>query len=161
MARTRPTLSRLARTLALGVLGGVIALGTSPEAEAQRRTVRVGDHQVSQRHVTRDLGTSFQRSRRDRFVPRDYRRAGRYETRTERVWVPGHTERIWVPARYEWRYDSCGRQFRVLVQAGHFRTVCHPGRFERRTTRVWVPHRPICEPVQRRGRVTRVGRRWR
>lgn len=88
--------------------------------------------------------------------PRDVRGQvhGRYVTRYERVWVPGQCERIWVPARYEWRFDPCGRRFQVLVEAGHFRTVQHPGHYERRAVRVWVP-------AQRTHRVSHVGRRFR
>lgn len=64
---------------------------------------------------------------------------GRYELRVERVWIEGCERRIWVPARYEWRRDPCGREVRVLVCAGHWRTVRDPGRFENREVRVWVP----------------------
>jgi hypothetical protein len=37
------------------------------------------------------------------------------------------------------RYDSCGRPYQVLVHPGEWTVVCHPGHFETRCERVWVP----------------------
>ena len=65
--------------------------------------------------------------------------AGRYETVRERVWVPGRCERVWVPPAFELRRDGCGRVVRVMVRAGCWETVQHPGHFEERCGRVWRP----------------------
>lgn len=117
--------------------------------QVERRRSHVDSRRVAQRTETRRV---VQRARH----PRDFRGPshGRYVTRYERVWVPGRCERVWVPARYEWRFDPCGAQVRVLVEAGHYRTVQHPGRYEQRAVRVWVPAR-------RTHRVSHVGRRYR
>jgi hypothetical protein len=61
-----------------------------------------------------------------------------YETRYERVWIPGREERVWIAPVYQWRYDSCGRAIRVCVQQGYWNTVCTPGRYESRPRQVWV-----------------------
>ena len=153
---THSTLPRLARTLALVALGGIFAMGTAVEADAQRPSERKGEA-VSQSLDLAQRGAVQNRARRvlDRAVPQDYRRAGRYETRTERVWVPGRTERIWVPAHFDWRYDRCGIRVRYQTRAGYYRAVRHAGRYERRSVRTWVPNRRISEPVGRRGRVGR------
>ena len=58
-----------------------------------------------------------------------------YRTVIDRVWVEPVTrtvhERVWVPDRYEWRETVCWergrrvvRRERVLVECGHFETVC-------------------------------------
>ncbi|MBK7877377.1 MAG: hypothetical protein IPJ77_16845 [Planctomycetes bacterium] len=63
---------------------------------------------------------------------------GHFETRCQQVFVPGASQQVWVPPVYEWRYDSCGRAYQVCVQAGFWRTVCSPGRYETREVQVWV-----------------------
>ena len=63
---------------------------------------------------------------------------GHYETRCERIWVPGETRRVWVPPAFETRFDLCGRPVRVCVRAGHWASVVEPGRYETVETRVWV-----------------------
>jgi hypothetical protein len=63
---------------------------------------------------------------------------GHFEERCERVWVPGAPTQVWVAPVYEWRRDACGRSFQVCVRPGHWETVCSPGRWEERRTRVWV-----------------------
>lgn len=65
--------------------------------------------------------------------------AGHWALREHKVWVAGRTETVWRPARFETRYDACGIAFSVQVQAGHYETIQHPGRWEWRTQRVWVP----------------------
>ena len=40
-------------------------------------------------------------------------------------------ERVWCPPVYEWRYDSCGRSYRVCVRQGYYHYV---------SRRVWVCH---------------------
>jgi len=177
MKKSHDRIARLLRPLqggaALALAAAALMTATAEPASAQRRSAgdawsatgrsvrpapqvthrRADVGQVAQRrgrHV--DARRAPQRARH----PRDFRGPshGRYVTRYERVWVPGRCERIWVPARYEWRFDPCGRRFQVLVEAGHFRTVQHPGHYERRAVRVWVP-------AQRTHRVSHVGRRFR
>ena len=87
-------------------------------------------------------GVSLNLSRGGARVPRGYD-GGRYEYRTERTWVPGYNRQVWVEPVYQWRYDSCGARYRVLVRAGYNRTVCVPGRYENRQVKVWVPYRGI------------------
>jgi hypothetical protein len=63
---------------------------------------------------------------------------GHYETRTAEVWVPGRCERQWVEPCYDTCTDPCGNTTRVLVRAGHYRTIQHPGYYETREVQVWV-----------------------
>jgi hypothetical protein len=72
-------------------------------------------------------------------APRRVWVAGHWALREQKVWVAGRTERVWRPARFETRYDACGIAFSVQVQAGHYETIQHPGSWEWRTQRVWVP----------------------
>jgi hypothetical protein len=67
------------------------------------------------------------------FVP------GHYETVEHEVWVPGFKEKVWVDAVYETRYDHCGRPYRVRVCDGRWTVRVHPGHYETRCERVWVP----------------------
>lgn len=64
---------------------------------------------------------------------------GRYESRCEQIFVPGWNERVWVEPVFEFRLGSCGKRLRVEVCAGHWKTVHHPGHYETREFRVWVP----------------------
>ncbi|MDA0375284.1 MAG: hypothetical protein O2865_15985 [Planctomycetota bacterium] len=66
---------------------------------------------------------------------------GHYESRMERVWVPGCERVVQVPARFAWRRDSCGRRTRVCVEPARTRIVREPGRYEWRERRVFVAHR--------------------
>jgi hypothetical protein len=65
--------------------------------------------------------------------------AGHYETRAMEVWVPGACERVWVEPAYDVCTDPCGNTTRVLVRAGYYRTIQHPGYYETRYVQVWVP----------------------
>ncbi|MEM8712133.1 MAG: hypothetical protein AAGG01_14380, partial [Planctomycetota bacterium] len=91
-------------------------LGVTKDMAGASAALRVGS-----RGVSLDL-----RSNRRARIPRGYD-GGRYEYRNERVWVPGFNKQVWVAPVYEWRYDDCGRRYRVCVQAGYHRTVCVPG----------------------------------
>lgn len=64
--------------------------------------------------------------------------AGHYETRCERVWIPGRCESVWVEPVYQWRHDSCGRAYQVVVCAGYWKTVEQPGCWQERNVQVWV-----------------------
>jgi len=66
---------------------------------------------------------------------------GHYELRDTRVWVEGCTENVWVEPEFGFTLDACGNRIRFLVRAGYWRTVHHPGHFEVRTQRVWIPGR--------------------
>lgn len=61
-----------------------------------------------------------------------------WETREQRVWVPGHCERVWAPPRYRFGYDSCGRRIEIQIGGGHWRDVQHPGHYETRLVKVWI-----------------------
>jgi hypothetical protein len=73
------------------------------------------------------------------YVPSRVWIPGRYEYELQRVWVPGRSERIWVEPVFQLRYDGCGNLLRVLLSPGHWSTVHHPGHYETRRVRVWVP----------------------
>lgn len=63
---------------------------------------------------------------------------GHYESREERVWVPGECRRVWVEPIFEWRRDYRGCRQRVLVRAGYWRSIEEPGHYETRRFQVWV-----------------------
>lgn len=119
---------------------GLMALLTLP-ADAQERRVRRARLAPSTHRI--DYGSTRV------WVP------GHYETRFERVFVPGCERRIWVPPRYEWRTLPCGGTERVLVEPGHYRVVRDPGRYERRERRVWVPGHYEYRPRYRGRRIRR------
>ena len=66
---------------------------------------------------------------------------GHYETRSHDVWVPGHREKVWIEAAYETVIDSCGRRSRRLVRHGYWDVIEHPGHYETRHEKIWVPGR--------------------
>jgi hypothetical protein len=68
---------------------------------------------------------------------------GRWETRTEQVWVQGAERRVWVEPLYETTRDPAGNETRVLLKEGHWRIVRDPGRYETREVQVWIPGRYI------------------
>ncbi len=72
---------------------------------------------------------------------------GHYETVQEKVWIPGYTEQVWVPARVEVWYDYYGCRHETVLEPGHYRQVHHPGHYELRARRVWVPGRTVCRRV--------------
>lgn len=65
--------------------------------------------------------------------------AGRYEVVHRKVWVPGYSERIWIEPIYEETCDAYGNASSILVRAGHYKTIRHPGRYEVRREKVWRP----------------------
>lgn len=71
-------------------------------------------------------------------APRQAWIAGHWALRENEVWVAGRAERLWRPARFETRFDACGVGYRVQLHSGYYETVQRPGRWERRTQRVWV-----------------------
>lgn len=61
-----------------------------------------------------------------------------FETREERFWVEGTEQQVWVAPVYDWRYDKCGKPYRVQLEVGHWTCVRTPGHFECRKVQVWV-----------------------
>lgn len=90
-------------------------------------------------HAQRVVATSYSSGYGHGYVSSRVWIPGRYENIHQRVWVPGCSERVWVEPVFELRRDHCGNRFRVLVRAGHWTTVHHPGHYETRTVRVWQP----------------------
>ncbi len=74
--------------------------------------------------------------------------AGHYESRPTQVFIPGFGENVWIDAIYRNGFDHWGRPTRFLVQAGHWEFIQHPGHYETRNQRVWIPgrfeQRPCC-----------------
>ncbi|MFT7486673.1 MAG: hypothetical protein ACI9F9_002529 [Candidatus Paceibacteria bacterium] len=66
---------------------------------------------------------------------------GHYEARPTQVWIPGTSRRVWCPPVFETRFQICGTPFQFQVAAGYYRTDHTPGRYERRSRRVWYPGR--------------------
>jgi hypothetical protein len=124
--------------VALSIL--LAALPLAPAARAQEVSLRLG---TSNKHGTFALEIGRGSSVRCEPHPAPARLwvPGRYETRCERVWVPGCERREWVPPRYEWVVEHCGIRRCVLVREGYWRVVQEPGRYETREVRVWVPGR--------------------
>lgn len=147
---TRTRLTQLASGLALAAL-------LAAPAAAQRRTEwQIG---VGQKTDHGHIGVTFgnrgvqvsagygDRHRHPVYCPPP-QPAGHWETRVERVWVPGPTRQVWVPPVYETRYDHCGRRYQVEVRCGYWDTIQEQGCWENRETRVWVP----CAPQPHYGR---------
>lgn len=111
------------KTLIVTLLACTLSIALAPDAAAQRVTVSVG-YGIGSRPVAI---TSH------RWVP------AHYETVYEPVWIPARTERIWVEPVYRTSLDRCGLPIRVLVCAGHWRTVVHPGYSSTRAVRVYRP----------------------
>ena len=157
----KPRLERLTRLVAplrgaaLVALAGMVAtLGVAEPASAQSTRAERGSV----------WGATAQRGRvvNDVRIPgREHsRNLGRYETRYERVWVPGRTERRWIAPVYGWRCDYRGVRVRVITRAGYWDTIQHKGYYDKRSTRVWVPAYGG-NGQGRQHRVSRVGRRYR
>jgi hypothetical protein len=84
-----------------------------------------------------------------------------WQVHHEQVCVePARTRRVWVAPRYGSRYDNCGRVIRVVVEAGYWKSVTVPARYETRATRVWREgHWAVCADGCDGGRLERqVGR---
>jgi hypothetical protein len=76
--------------------------------------------------------SSHEREGRREWVP------AHFEGRTERVWIEGREQQVWIAPVYDWRYDACGRPYRVQLQVGHWSCVRAAGHFESRPVQVWV-----------------------
>lgn len=153
-------LTRPLRRLALaGLAASAFALGAADTASAQRAPV---GEAWSAGFASPQQACPPVNRRIDTRSPRGFR-GGRYETRYERVWIPGATRQQWHPAEYGFRFDACGRSVRFLVRAGHYDTIRIPGRYEQRAVQVWVPAQRtrVVEPQPRSRRVSHIGRRFR
>lgn len=109
------------KTLIATLLACTLSIALAPEAAAQRVSVSA-HYGIGPRPVAVP-------SRR--WVP------AHYETVYQPVWVPARTERIWVEPVYRVSHDLCGLPIRVLVRAGYWRTVVHPGYSTTRAVRVY------------------------
>jgi len=135
-------------------LVALLAAATALPAEAQRRTEwQIGVGQRSQRgHVGVSVGSNGvhinagYQGRHQRPVVNHCPppvQQGYWETRYQRVWVPGPVRQIWVPEQYAVHYDACGRAHQYLVRPGYWDTIQEQGYWENRPTQVWVPYRAI------------------
>lgn len=151
-----PMTHSLRNRFALLASGFALTAALAAPAEAQRRTdwhIGVG-RDTRHGHVgvtigSRGVGVTAGYHRHPVVCPPSAP-AGHWETRYERVWVPGAVRRVWVPPCYATRYDACGRPYQALVHPGHWDTIQDQGCWESRPTRVWVPHSGHAH-----------GRRWR
>ncbi|MCG3149068.1 MAG: hypothetical protein PCFJNLEI_02526 [Verrucomicrobiae bacterium] len=66
--------------------------------------------------------------------------SGHYETRQERVCIPGYWTTVTEPAVYRYERRGC-HTVQILVRPPCTRRVWVPERYEIRETRVWVPGR--------------------
>lgn len=149
-------------TVASGL--ALAALLASPAAAQRRSEWQIGfGKQTGNAHVGVTVGShgvQVSAGIRERHCPPPVARpcppppSGHWETRCERVWVPGPVRKVWVPPLYETRYDHCGRPYQVEVRCGFWDTIQEPGYWEQRETRVWVP----CEPRPRYQAPIRYGR---
>ncbi len=127
--------------LALG-LTAVIGLGTATPAAAGdvKGKISYGQRQVD-RHHERGFNVSIRFGDRDR--GHRYERGHRHAESGHHRGIDharcGYYKQVWSPPRYAYRYDACGRRYRVLVKRG-----CYE--------RVWVAQ---CNCNQRRAAVCR------
>ena len=117
---------RTANLLSSLLLTGLL-VGLAPLASAQRNAGYTASR------VVRPSPCAHSYSASRIWVP------GHYESVCERVWVQGLNEQVWVDPVFELRLGSCGDAFRVLVSAGHWEAIHHPGHFEDRRRSVWTP----------------------
>ena len=121
------------------VRGEVVAANPVHRAARGQAIVRSArrDHQarpvVSGRVDARRGAVPVQRSH-------GHRSHGHWETRCERVLVPGYWEVQQVPPVYGWVFDSCGHRFWGIVTPACSHRVWIPPRWEMQQRRVWVCH---------------------
>lgn len=148
-------LSRFSGLPRLGLLASTLTLAAllAAPAAAQRRSSNDWQIGVGRRTGHSEIGVSI--GSRGVQINAGYRErhrqpvlqpcpppppAGRWETRHERVWVPGAVHRVWVPPVFETRYDYRGCPYQVQVRCGFWDTIQEQGYWEHRDTRVWVPY---------------------
>ena len=117
----------------------VLAAALAPTARAGTDfELRIGQNN---KHGNFAIALSNRFPRARHAEPRRAWVAGHYETREEKVWVEGTERQVWVAPVYDWRYDHCGRPYRVQLEVGHWTCVRSPGHFECRKVQVWVAGR--------------------
>src|SRR5262245_53043964 len=52
-------------------------------------------------------------------APRQVWVPGHYETRSEKVFIPGTSETVWIPPKYEYVWKNC-HKVRVVCSPGHY-----------------------------------------
>jgi hypothetical protein len=117
-------------------------MSAAPSASAQVSRVSLG-FQGRHGNLSLNFGAPFQRPGYTRQpvcpVPTPGGHGGHWRVIEEKVWVPGRIENVYVDPIYETRYDHCGNPYRVLVRAGCWSTIEHPGHWEIRQRKVWEP----------------------
>jgi hypothetical protein len=68
---------------------------------------------------------------------------GHYETRSERIFIPGSAQRIYIPAQYSERCGLFGIRYRRMIQPARYEIHRQPGRYEIRQKRAWIPGRYV------------------
>ena len=63
---------------------------------------------------------------------------GHWTTVRERVWIPASYEQVWIEPVFATKYDECGNPYQVMVEAGHYDTVCTPGHYDVQIVNQWV-----------------------
>jgi hypothetical protein len=132
------------KTITLGLLVAGLVAGFAPAAAAQSFDLSFGKKKKGTRvgiSVSIPIGNQHRHGRRPPVVRHETRRfvPGHFETRTERVYVPGPERRVWVQPVTRRVYDPCGGYRWVTVQAGYWKTIQEPGCYETIERRVWVP----------------------
>jgi hypothetical protein len=139
------------RTSILTVLLTTVALASSVDAAPRGK----GGLSVSfNRHGGNELSLQWTSGHRRKgreygrsasvIRPRYEASGGRYEWRTERVWVPASRQKVWTEPVVRVHYDSCGRRVETVVRAGRWEIVHTPGHYEERRARVWVSTPVVC-----------------
>lgn len=64
---------------------------------------------------------------------------GRWVVEAQPVWVPAKEIQVWVEPVYATKCDYLGNSYQVLVQPGHYETVCEPGYWSSERVRTWKP----------------------
>jgi len=119
------------------ILASLACLGMAFPVDAQVRAI---GHDADRVQVSASFGSSRHRTP-VRVAPEVHAQGGHYEYVSERVWVPGHYDEVLIPARYGWTIDSCGHRVWGLISPERCERVWHPGCYEVRQRRIWVPAR--------------------
>jgi hypothetical protein len=119
------------------VLPLLLAAALAPSARASSEIEIAFGKRTGHGGIFINLSSGHGRYERD-CEPRRTWVPAHFETREEQVWVDGCERQVWAAPVYDWRYDNCGRPYRVQLEVGHWKTVCTPGHFECRKAQVWV-----------------------
>jgi len=116
----------------------VLAAALAPSARAASDIELRFGKRTSHGFFGIQIGSGERHGRERECEPSRYWVPAHFEARTEKVWIEGREEQVWIAPVYDWRYDKCGRPYRVQLEVGHWACVRAPGRFECRETQVWV-----------------------